>query len=60
VILFALALPSNPFNLLTRLAVGTAAGEQWLVLGITVVIVIVLSYITQWYAEKIGKSPQTG
>ena len=60
VILFALALPSNPLNLLTRLAVGTAAGEQWLVLGITVAIVIVFSYITQWYAEKIGKSHQTG
>ena len=60
VILFALALPSNPLNLLTRLAVGTATGEQWLVLGFTGVIVIVLSYITQWYAEKIGKSHQTG
>jgi len=60
VILFALALPSNPLNLLTRLAVGTAAGEQWIVLAITLVIVIVLSYITQWYAEKIGKTHQTG
>ncbi len=60
VILFALALPSNPLNLLTRLAVGTAAGEQWLVLGITLAIVIVLSFITQWYAEKIGKTHQTG
>ena len=60
VILFALAMPSNPLNLLTRLAVGTAAGEQWLVLGITLAIVVVLSLITQWYAEKIGKSHQTG
>jgi ABC-2 type transport system permease protein len=60
VILFALALPSNPLNLLTRLAVGTAAGEQWLVLGITVAIVIVLGYITHWYAERIGKTHQTG
>ena len=60
VILFALALPSNPLNLLTRLAVGTASGEQWLVLGITLAIVVVLSLITHWYAEKIGKSHQTG
>jgi hypothetical protein len=60
VILFALALPSNPLNLLTRLAVGTAAGDQWLVLAITLVIVVVLSFITQWYAEKIGKTHQTG
>src|SRR5512136_1688430 len=55
VILFALALPANPLNLLTRLAVGTAAGEQWLVLGITLGIVIVLSYVTHGYAEKIGR-----
>jgi ABC-2 type transport system permease protein len=59
VILLALALPSNPLNLLTRLAVGTAAGEQWIVLGITLVIVMVLSYITHWYAEKIGKKHLT-
>jgi ABC-2 type transport system permease protein len=60
VILFALALPSNPLNLLTRLAVGTAGGDQWIVLGITLAIVVVLSFITQWYAEKIGKTHQTG
>ena len=34
VMLFALALPDNPLNLLTRLAVGTAGMEQWIVLGI--------------------------
>jgi len=60
VILVALALPSNPLNLLTRLAVGTAAGEQWLVLGITLGIVIVLSYLMHWYAEKIGRSHHNG
>ncbi|MDD1700766.1 MAG: ABC transporter permease [Methanoregula sp.] len=60
VILFALALPDNPLNLLTRLAVGTAAGEQWLVLGVTLGIILMLSYATYRYAEKIAKTHQTG
>ena len=59
-ILFALALPDNPLNLLTRLAVGTAAGEQWLVLGVTLGIILMLSYATHRYAEKIAKTHQTG
>jgi ABC-type Na+ efflux pump permease subunit len=60
VILFALALPYNPLNLLTRLAVGAAGMEQWLVLGASLAIVILLSYVTQEYAKKIAKSHQTG
>jgi len=60
VILLALAIPSNPLNLLTRLAVGTAGAEQWLVLGVTVAIVIVLGYATHKYAERIGKARHTG
>ncbi len=60
VILFVLALPSNPLNLLTRLAVGTAGHEQWLVLAATVGIIIILGYVTQKYAEKVGKSHHTG
>ena len=60
VILFVLALPSNPLNLLTRLAVGTAGPEQWLVLAATVGIIIILGYVTQKYAEKVGKSHHTG
>ncbi len=60
VILFALAFPENPLNLLTRLAVGTAAGEQWLVLGITIGIILILSYVTNLYAERIAKTHQTG
>src|SRR5512137_2447373 len=39
VILVALAVPSNPLNLLTRLAVGAAGPEQWLVLCVVVAIV---------------------
>jgi ABC-type Na+ efflux pump permease subunit len=60
VILFALALPSNPLNLLTRLAVGTAGPEQWLVLAATGGIVILLGYLTQNYAERVGKSHHAG
>lgn len=60
VILFVLALPSNPLNILTRLAVGTAGPEQWLVLAATGGIIIILGYLTQKYAEKVGKSHHTG
>jgi ABC-2 type transport system permease protein len=60
VILFVLALPSNPLNLLTRLAVGTAGPEQWLVLAATGGIIVILGYLTQKYAEKVGKSHHSG
>ena len=52
VILFALALPDNPLNLLTRLAVGTAGAEQWIVLGAVSLAVLVLGYTIQKYAGK--------
>jgi ABC-2 type transport system permease protein len=60
VILLALAVPSNPLNLLTRLAVGTAGIEQWVVLGVVLVIVTGLCYLTQKYAEAIAKNHKTG
>jgi ABC-2 type transport system permease protein len=60
VILLALALPNNPLNLLTRLAVGTAGMEQWVVLGVTCVIILLLGYATHRYAEVIGKSHHSG
>jgi hypothetical protein len=60
VILLALAVPSNPLNLLTRLAVGTAGTEQWLVLGAVTAIVIGLMYLTQKYAETIAQNHQGG
>jgi ABC-2 type transport system permease protein len=60
VILFVLALPSNPLNLLTRLAVGTAGPEQWLVLTATGCIIVVLGYVTQKYAERVGRSHHAG
>ena len=60
VMLLALALPDNPLNLLTRLAVGTAGVEQWIVLGSTTVIILVLGFVTHTYAEIIGKSHNSG
>ncbi len=60
VILFALAIPSNPLNLLARLSVGTAGSEQWLVLAVTGLIVIVLSYVTLRYADRISEARHMG
>ncbi|MDD1683227.1 MAG: ABC transporter permease [Methanoregula sp.] len=60
VMLLALALPDNPLNLLTRLAVGTAGVEQWIVLGGTMVIILALGFVTHRYAEIIGRSHHSG
>jgi ABC-2 type transport system permease protein len=60
VMLLALALPNNPLNLLTRLAVGTAGVEQWIVLAITVCIILLLGYVTHRYAGIVGKSHHAG
>jgi ABC-type Na+ efflux pump permease subunit len=60
VILFTLALPANPLNLLTRLAVGTAGVEQWVVLAGVVAIGAILCLATQWYAGKVGREHHTG
>jgi ABC-type Na+ efflux pump permease subunit len=60
VILFVLALPSNPLNILTRLAVGTAGMEQWVVLAGVIAIGAALSVATRQYAEKIGREHHTG
>jgi ABC-type Na+ efflux pump permease subunit len=59
-ILFALSLPANPMNLLTRLAVGTAGPEQWIVLATTLAIIAVLAYATQRYAERISRLSHSG
>ena len=60
VILFVLALPANPLNILTRLAVGTAGIEQWIVLAGVIAIGAVLAVATQKYAETIGREHHTG
>lgn len=60
VILLSLALPDNPLNLITRLAVGTAGMEQWIVLGVTMIIILGLGYMTHSYAEIVGRSHHSG
>jgi ABC-2 type transport system permease protein len=60
VILFVLSLPANPMNLLTRLAVGTAGAEQWLVLAVTLAVIVLLGYVVQKYAERISRINHTG
>jgi len=60
VMLLALALPDNPLNMLTRLAVGTAGVEQWFVLGGTIIIILMLGFVTHKYAETVGKSHHSG
>jgi ABC-type Na+ efflux pump permease subunit len=60
VMLFVLSLPVNPLNLLTRLAIGTAGMEQWIVLGVTVVLLLALGYVTHRYAEIVGRSHHSG
>jgi ABC-2 type transport system permease protein len=60
VILFALSLPANPMNLLTRLAVGTAGAEQWAVLAAVLAVAGLLGYATQKYAERISRNSHTG
>jgi ABC-2 type transport system permease protein len=60
VMLFALALPDNPLNLITRLAVGTAGIEQWIVLGTTLIIIIGLGFLMHGYAERIWRTHQSG
>ncbi|MFA7694738.1 MAG: ABC transporter permease [Methanoregula sp.] len=52
--LFVLALPYNPLNLIARLAVGTAGVEQWIVLGAVSLAVLALGYGMQKYAGKAG------
>lgn len=60
VMLFALALPDNPLNLLTRLAVGTAGMEQWIVLGTTSLIIVGLAFLMHRYAERIWRTHRAG
>ncbi len=60
VMLLALSLPTNPLNLLTRLAIGTAGMEQWVVLGGTTALFLALGYMTHRYAVIVGRSHHSG
>jgi hypothetical protein len=60
VIRLALALSDNPPNLLTRLPVGTTAAAQWIVLGVTYIIILDYGFVTHRYAEITGRSNHAG
>ena len=53
VVLFILAVPSNPLNLITRLAVGADVPENWLVLAVVGAILVLVAMATQKYAERV-------
>ena len=52
--LFVLALPYNPLNLIARLAVGTAGMEQWLILCLSALSAAMLGVLLQRYAAGAG------
>lgn len=59
-ILFVLALPANPLNLVTRLAVGEAGADQWLILAGVVAVGVLLSVLLNRYADKVGRERLAG
>jgi ABC-2 type transport system permease protein len=54
--LFSLALPDNPMNIIAKLATGSAGVEQWVVLGLMIAVVMILSVLTNRYAAKSMRS----
>jgi len=55
VMLVILAIPGNPLNVLTRLAVGTAGPDHWIVLGLVGIGAFCLALATQAVAGWVGK-----
>jgi len=60
VLLLILAIPANPLNMVTRLAVGSAGTGQWLVLAGVAVAAVMISVILQLYAGKVGREHHAG
>jgi ABC-2 type transport system permease protein len=54
VILFVLALPYNPLNLIVRLSVGAIGAEHWLILAAVIAFTAIASIATDRYAAHIG------
>lgn len=55
IILFVLALPYNPLNLIARLSVGMAGMEQWIVLAVVLLALLAAGFGMQKYAGKVGQ-----
>jgi ABC-2 type transport system permease protein len=56
VLLFTLALPANPANLLVRLSVSAIGGEHWIMLAGVAGMSVLLGAITSWYAGRVGSA----
>ena len=54
VILFVLALPYNPLNLIVRLSVDAIGAEHWLILLAVIAFTAIASIATDRYAARIG------
>jgi len=52
--LLVLAFPKNPLNLIALLATGSAGIEQWVILGGTILLCVVLGVVTHRHAGRIS------
>lgn len=50
--LFVLAFPDNPLNLIALLATGVAGMEQWIILGAVLLLCLGLGVATHWFAKR--------
>ncbi len=60
VVLFAMAVPYNPLNLIVRLSVDTAGAAHWAMLGIVLLVAAGLAWITTAYARRVADLQHTG
>jgi len=60
IMLFVLAIPGNPLNLVARLAVGTAGTGQWIALAAAGAAAVLLGVAVQRFARTAGRQLHTG
>jgi ABC-2 type transport system permease protein len=58
--IFALAIPENPLNLVARIATGSAGLDQWVILGMVGLVVLLLSLILYWYTIRAFRTALSG
>jgi ABC-type Na+ efflux pump permease subunit len=58
--LFVLAFPDNPLNLIALLATGVAGMEQWIILGGVSLLCLGLGAATHWFAKRIASQGLSG
>jgi len=60
IMLFVLAIPDNPLNIIARLAVGTAGTTAWIALAAAGVAALLLGWYLQRYAQNAQRKLHTG